>query len=166
MTVLQVPQDAMDSAPEWMGGDFPIPPEGAAIPFEICGSKEDENEVGTIDRAIYKSGDREGEEYTYLVIDMLWAKEDGETERHGEFFDLDADWGLGKLKAYIESLGFQYEEGMDLNALNGLRLTADVGHVESRKGRMMANLKYGTFEVQEAPQAAPAKPRRPARSAR
>jgi len=167
MTKLHVPQEEVDNAPEWTGGDFPIPPEGAAIPFRVTGTRDDENEVGRVDRAVYKSGELEGEEYTYLVIDLAWDDENGEPQRHGEFFNLDVDWGIGKLKAFIESLGYAYEEGMDLNTLNGLSFTADVSHVETKKGRITANLKYNTIEVQaDAEQSAPAPKAPPRRGGR
>lgn len=169
MTKLHLPQEEVDNA-QWNVGR--IPPEGAAIPFEITTTKDNESEVGKIGEAVYGPGkDREGESYEYLVIDFLYYEEgNDEPYRHGEFFDLDADWGKGKLKALIEGLGYRYEEGMDLNTLNGLRFTCDVGHRDSAKGPQ-ANLQYSTIVVEadesaeaQAPQAPPRKP--PRRSAR
>ena len=163
---LHLPQDQVDGAPEFMGGDFPIPPAGEAIPFEIVTSRDDDNEVGTLGTTTRKTGDDVGEEYQYLVIDIMWSSESGESQRHGEFFDLDRDWGLGKLRGFIEAMGHRYEEGMDLNILNGTRFTADVSHRESGEPpnvRVRANILYPTVVVEAAEAAAPKAPARPAR---
>ncbi|MHC4643935.1 MAG: hypothetical protein ACYTBJ_00435 [Planctomycetota bacterium] len=171
MTVLTIPQEEYDNAAEWRGGGFPIPPEGPAIPFEICGIRDNPEEVGQTGEAVYKSGDNMGESYKYLIIHSLFDIEGQEEPgRHGEFFDLDQKqgWGIAKLKAFIESLGFVYQEGMDLNEMNGLRYTADISHRTKPDGSAQAQMDYRSIQAEDpAPPAAPAKPARPGgRSAR
>ena len=165
--LLNLDKSALDNAPEWSGGGFPLPKQGMQIPFEILG---DDDSPAMLDA---KEND-DGVVHEDFVVRLATVGDDDQEIKHGEFFRLDEDWGLGKWKAFLSALHGRKLNGtevagFDTDSLIGIRFTCDVSHQTGKKnGKVFANLDYKTLEpeggfLETAPANEKPKPSKPAR---
>lgn len=167
MPLMNIDRQVYENAPEWSGGNYPLPKEGVGIPFEILG---DDKKPSYLDA---KPND-DGIAHEDFIVRCATFGEDDQPITHSEFFRMDEDWGVGKWKSFLNgihgrTLTIDELEAFDSDSLIGVRFTADVVHKTSKKDprRVNANIDYKTIAVEDgAPAPAPApKPAKPARPA-
>jgi len=161
MARVRIPREKLDEAPEFMG-EYPVVPEGIAIPFQIVKSPES-NEVGK--QGTFK---KDGAVKDSLIINCKCLKGDGEGIVHDEFFNMtdNTPMGLGKFCAFLKALEVyeDYGDDWDTNALLGLTFTADVTHYKDKRDRVQSSLTYKTISLDGATGESAEKPQKPKRS--